>query len=482
MNIIHLTAECYPPAKAGGLGDVAGALPKYINKAGHTASVIMPYYHNPWLKSAKTDVVFEGSAPFGTDSFAFRILKLKKPELGFELFLIDIPGRFDRPGIYLDPVSGYPYADEKERFFSFQIAVLEWFSEQKIQPEVVHCHDHHMGLVPFMMNQCFRYDQFRHTPTVLTIHNGEYQGRYDLGSYSLLPAFNLENIGLLDWDGLMNTLAAGIKSAWKVTTVSEGYMKELTEYCQGLEILLQHEKAKTAGIINGIDTDVWNPQTDNYLDKNFSVENFKTGKKANKQVLCKEFGLDVKKPLFSFIGRLVHEKGADLLPELIREFQQKNPEVNFLVLGTGDPAIHQELEKLQGESVGYFNTKLEYNEKLAHQIYAGSDFLVMPSRVEPCGLNQFYAMKYGTIPVVRKTGGLADSVKDIKRKNGYGFVFEKFTKEAAAESVRRAVDLFRKKQLFNEARETVMKLDFSWEKSTEKYISLYQSLIKKRKK
>jgi starch synthase len=476
MNIVHVTAECYPVAKAGGLGDVAGALPKYLNKLGNNSVVIMPFYHNNWLKSAETEVLFEGRAPFAGDSFAFRVHRLSTPDLGYELILIDIPGRFDRPGVYIDPWSGHPYWDEKERFFSFQIASLEWIASQKVRPNVIHCHDHHTALIPFMTAQCFRYDKFKNIPTVLTIHNGEYQGRYNRESYSILPAFNLEKIGMLDWDGMLNSLAAGIKSAWKVTTVSEGYLEELMEYCHGIEILLRHEKSKTAGILNGIDTEVWDPKTDTYLEENFSLKNFKSGKKKNKFFLCDQFGLDPKRPLFSFIGRLVREKGADLIPELIVSCKEKGIEASFFVLGTGDPSLHSLFKTLQSDYLGYFDTRLEYNEELAHRVYAGSDFLLMPSRVEPCGLNQLYSMRYGTIPLVRKTGGLADTVVDISEKNGYGLVFEEFDVDEAVSTIKRGVELFHKKRLFDSNRKTIMQLDFSWESATKNYVSLYRSL------
>jgi starch synthase len=476
MNIVHITAECYPVAKAGGLGDVAGALPKYLNQLGHSSTVILPYYHNNWLKEAKTDVIHEGKAPFHGSTFFFRVLKLRKPKLGFDLFLIDIPGRLDRPGVYIDPWSGHPYWDEKERFFSFQIAALEWLHQQKSLPDVIHCHDHHTGLVPFMMKECYRFEKFKKTPSVLTIHNGEYQGRYDIGSYVLLPAFNLEKIGLLDWNGAMNSLAAGIKSAWKVTTVSKGYMKEMLTNCHGLEQLLQHEKSKTEGILNGIDTDVWNSETDPYLKKNYTLKTFKSGKKAHKDYLCKEFGLNSKRPLFSFIGRLVIEKGADIIPKLIQNCIDEKMEVSFFVLGTGDPSLHDIFSKLKSEYLGYFNTRLEYNEELAHRIYAGSDFLLMPSRVEPCGLNQLYSMRYGTIPLVRKTGGLADTVIDISEKDGYGLVFEDFDSDQATEAIRRGVELFSKKQLFDKKRKQIMNLDFSWETAAKNYVKLYKSL------
>lgn len=479
MKIVHISAECYPAAKAGGLGDVVGALPKYLNHLGEEASVILPYYHNEWLKDSDTELLHEGRAPFGSGTFVYRVGKLKNPDLGFDLILIDIPGRFDRPGIYIDPWSGYAYWDEKERFFSFQIAALEWLNQQEELPDVIHCHDHHTALVPFMTSQSFRYNKFKQVPTALTIHNGEYQGRHDMGSYSILPAFNLENIGLLEWDGSLNALATGIKTAWKVTTVSKGYMQELTEYCHGLEILLRDESQKTTGILNGIDNEVWDPDTDRYLAGNYSVKNFKKGKSVNKADLCNEFNLDAEKPLFSFIGRLVREKGADLLPKLIENCKERGVDANFLVLGTGDPNLHTVFEKLRSKYVGYFDSRLEYNEGLAHRIYAGSDFLLMPSRVEPCGLNQLYSMRYGTIPLVRKTGGLADTVIDISEKDGYGLVFDNFDEKEATDTIERGVELFSKKQLFDKTRKKIMNLDFSWKKAAKNYISLYKTMTKK---
>jgi starch synthase len=478
MKIIHITAECYPVAKAGGLGDVAGALPKYLNKAGHTASVILPHYHNKWLQKAETELIYDGRAPFGHSSFAFRVSRLMKPDLGFELLLIDIPGRFDRPGVYLDPWSGYPYWDEKERFFSFQIAALEWIQQGESKPDVIHCHDHHTALIPFMMTQSYHYSSLKSLPAVLTIHNGEYQGRYEMSSAGLLPDFDPFYTGLLDWDGKLNSLAAGIKTAWRVSTVSTGYLKELQEYCHGLEILLRKETEKSAGILNGIDNEVWDPATDESLVENYSVTNYQTGKNKNKKFLCDQFGLNEQRPLFSFIGRLVREKGADMIPDLIRECKYRKIEASFFVLGTGEPYLHSVFEGLQSEHSGYFDSRLEYNEELAHRIYAGSDFLLMPSRVEPCGLNQLYSMRYGTIPLVRKTGGLADTVIDISKKGGYGLVFNNFNLQEALTAVQRGVELFSKKSLFDSVRKNIMELDFSWDKAAKNYIEMYQSMKK----
>ncbi|MDX1641773.1 MAG: glycogen synthase [Balneolaceae bacterium] len=476
MNIVHISAECYPIAKAGGLGDVVGALPKYLNQAGESASVILPHYYNNWMQTAQTELLLEERAPFGQSSFAYRVSKLKKPDLGFDLYLIDIPGRFDRPGVYLDPWSGYAYWDEKERFFSFQIAALDWINSLDSLPDIVHCHDHHTALVPFMMTQCYRYEKLEGIPTVLTIHNGEYQGRYDMDSANLMPDYDHYNSGLLDWDGSLNTLAAGIKTAWKVTTVSKGYMEELQEYCHGLEYLLRAESDKTLGILNGIDSEIWDPASDKYIEEHYSVKNYKSGKKKNKKNLCEHFSLDPEKPLFSFIGRLVREKGADLLPDLIKKCHEKEIDGNFIVLGTGEPYLHSVFENLENEYTGYFDSRLEYNEALAHLIYAGSDFLLMPSRVEPCGLNQLYSMRYGTIPVVRKTGGLADTVIDVKEEDGYGFVFNDFKLQEAVEAVERAVELYSKKRLFDSKRKYVMNLDFSWTKAATNYISMYKSM------
>ncbi len=476
MNIFHISAECYPVAKAGGLGDVVGSLPKYLNKTGHSATVVLPHYHNKWLQDAETEMIFEGRAPFGKDSFSFRVSRLKQPELGFELILIDIPGRFDRPGVYLDPWTGHPYWDEKERFFSFQIAVMEWLLVHPQKPEIVHCHDHHTALLPFMMAHSYRYSLLSTLPTVITIHNGEYQGRYDMESAMLLPDFDPLKYGLLEWDGHLNALATGIKTAWKVSTVSEGYLYELQEYCHGLEILLRQEQGKSIGILNGIDTEVWDPATDEYLSENFALHKYKVGKKRNKGALIRQFNLKEERPLISFIGRLVREKGADLLPDLIKKCHSEHIDVSFLILGTGEPGLHEKFEKLQDEYTGYFDSRLEYNEGLAHQIYAGSDYLIMPSRVEPCGLNQLYSMRYGTIPIVRNIGGLADTVKDISKPNGYGIVFENFNLDEAAEAIRRSVELFNHKKDFNKNRRRIMQLDFSWEKAAKNYIKMYKSL------
>ncbi|MDZ7692880.1 MAG: glycosyltransferase [Balneolaceae bacterium] len=242
-------------------------------------------------------------------------------------------------------------------------------------------------------------------------------------------------------------------------------------------MLYQSERHKSQGILNGIDTDVWDPSTDSYLEENYSLKTHKKGKLENKRALCEQFDLNFDYPLISYIGRLAHEKGADLLPNLFGHFLASEQSVNFMLLGTGDLHLHERIKQLNSEFVGFFDAALDYNESLAHLIYAGSDFMIMPSRVEPCGLNQMYSMRYGTVPIVREIGGLKDTVKDIGDEDGYGITFYDFTHQAAADAVQRALSLYSDSQGMNSVRKTIMKLDFSWKSSAQKYLELYRELI-----
>ncbi len=474
MQVIHISAECYPVAKTGGLGDVVGALPKYLNQIDVESWVVLPKYDVSWFDNRKLETVHESDAMLGDKRFHFSIQRDVSDSLGFPLYVIDIPGRFNRPGIYIDPYSGYPYWDETERFFSFQIAFLQWVNSFEVKPDVIHCHDHHTALIPFMVTNCFEFSDLKTIPTALTIHNGEYQGINDFGYAQLLPDFDWGKYGLLDWDGRFNSLAAGVKTCWKLTTVSESYLGELQESCKSLELLLRQESDKSIGILNGIDTDVWDPSQDENLVKNYSQKSITRGKNENKKELCGYFDLDPSLPTISFIGRLVREKGADLLPDLISRFLTEGNKANFIILGTGDPALHHIFAQMSNHFTGYFDATLSYNEKLAHEIYAGSDFLIMPSRVEPCGLNQMYSMRYGTIPIVRSVGGLKDTVIDIN-SDGYGIRFDDFNLDEADMALKRALTLFDDKKRFNELRKKIMGLDFSWKRSAEQYKSMYEN-------
>ncbi|RZL98065.1 MAG: glycogen synthase, partial [Pedobacter sp.] len=347
------------------------------------AKVVMPMHRTKFLLENLWEVAHKGSFTMGTTYFDFTIIKEKTNKLGFDLYCVDINGLLDRENIY-------SYEDDTERFVAFQIAVLEWMRQWEHRPDIVHVHDHHTALIPFMMKHSFVYGQLAGIKTVLTIHNAQYQGWMNWEKATYLPAWDTWKWGLLEWNKVVNPLACGIKCADRVSTVSPGYMKELFLSANGLESLFNMEAAKCSGIINGIDYAVWDPNTDTYILDNFSVKDEDAGKELNKKKLCDDFGFDVKLPLFVFIGRLVGEKAADVLPEAISTaYEQFGKTFSFLILGSGDKTVEAQLQAI--EQIGYYNTQISYNEKLSHQMYAGADFLLMPSRVEPCGLNQLYA-------------------------------------------------------------------------------------------
>ncbi|AUC85263.1 glycogen synthase [Polaribacter sp. ALD11] len=464
MNILHISAECFPIAKIGGLADVVGALPKYQKKLGTTSNVVMPYYDNKFTESNSFEKIYENYIALGHEYFHFKVLKLTSNQLGFDLFCIDVPDLLFKDYVYSN--------DDTARFLAFQIATLDWLLTFEEKPDIIHTHDHHTGLIPFMMSHSFKYETLKDIPTVLTIHNAQYQGWFSHEKTHLIPPFNFEKVGLLDWDSNINSLAAAIKCAWKVTTVSPSYMEELKLQANGLENLLNHESAKCIGILNGIDWTVWNTETDEKLIKNYTTSNVISGKTANKKWLCKEFKLDIKKPLFVFIGRLVGEKGADLFPKIFKEALAENT-ISILLLGSGHKETEEALTAIPKEN---FNTFIGYNEKLAHIIYAGADFLLMPSRVEPCGLNQMYSLRYGTVPVVNAIGGLKDTVIDIDKEDGFGIVHNGVTVEKVTKAITRATEYYSDEKAFNKNLKNIMKIDHSWNNSAQEYVNLYKSL------
>lgn len=471
MEILHVSAECYPMAKAGGLADVVGALPKYQQQLGHYAKVVMPMHRTKFLYENEWEVAHKGNFTMGSMNFDFTIIKEKGNKLGFDLYCVDIYGLLDREKIY-------SYDDDTERFTAFQLAVLEWIAQWEHRPDIVHVHDHHAGLIPFMMRYCFKYQHLAGIRTVLTIHNAQYQGWMGWDKVSYLPSWDTWKWGLLDWDNTINPLASAIKCADKVNTVSPGYMQELMHEANGLESLFNYEMGKCSGIINGIDYAVWDPQKDTYILDNYGVKDCRHGKALNKKQLCDRFGFDIKYPLIIFIGRLVHEKAADLLPESFnRAFHDLPKKFSCLVLGSGEKSVEKALVNLQGNWVGYYNTQIDYNEKLSHQMYAGADFILMPSRVEPCGLNQLYSMRYGTVPVVRRTGGLRDTVIDFGDEGGYGICFNNASVDDIVYSIDRATQLYEDKHKMDEIRERMMQINNSWESSAQKYIDLYNSIL-----
>lgn len=466
MTIFHLSTECYPVAKVGGLADVVGALPKYQNKIKDVdAKVVMPWYNKHFVYDYDFEVVFDGFIHQGSNMLQVQVLKERTNVLGFELYMVKVPGLLDRE-------NPYGYQDESFQFLAFQHGILHWLSAMKIRPDVLHCHDYHTGLIPFMVENCYEFEFLKGVKTIGTIHNGEYQGMMSWDMVSYMPAFDHYKWGLLDWNGFINPLASMIKCCHAFTTVSEGYLEELFVSFKGLESLVREEFSKAYGIINGIDTDVWNPETDPMIDFNFSIKNALKIKKKNKVKLSKEYGLNPELPLFAFIGRFATEKGADLLPDVIwRSIKQSFGGLNIIVLGSGNEYVERQMKELNAV-YSNFATDIGYKEHLSHKIYASADFLLMPSRVEPCGLNQMYAMRYGTVPVVSYTGGLRDTVKDIST-GGSGLNFTYPGVDDIIHAMSRGLNIYKDKAQMENLVLSNMKFDFAWEKSAEKYIALY---------
>lgn len=467
MKVFHFSAECYPLAKVGGLADVLGALPKYQNRTGLESSVLMPYYESIRISEDFLSQIHESTLVLDKISFEVIIYKYTDPALGFDIFLVKVDGLTNRENVY-------GYDDDPKRFIAFQRAALEWILTLDNLPDIIHCHDHHVGLIPFMMTKTVQFEMLQSIPTILSIHNAQYQGSFEHELAILLPQFNSKYINLLDWGGQINPLATAIKLAWRVTTVSPTYLKELQQKANGLEGLLTHESNKCVGILNGIDLETWNPKTDPFLYENYSTKTYKKGRNINKLRLCDDFGLDPGMPLFGFIGRLVWEKGADLLPAALEKTIVAN-DMNVILLGSGFEEVEEQFKLLKKKFPDKLGLFIGYKEDLSHKIYAGADFLLMPSRVEPCGLNQLYALAYGCMPIVRRTGGLQDTIVDIG-DDGLGICYNDASVEDIVYSIGRALEIYNNKRRFSQIQKRMMQVDHSWENSAKQYASIYQSL------
>ena len=471
MKILHISAECYPMAKVGGLGDVVGALPKYQSLQGLQSAVIVPMHRTAFLNSHQWNVVFKGEIKLGDTNVNYTIIKEADNSLGFELFCLDIFGLLDRDQVY-------GYSDDSFRFLAFQIATLQWLRSLSHPPDLLHLHDHHTGLIPFMIKYCFDFSNLIHLKTVFTIHNAAYQGWMDMALKNHLPHFDSWKTGLLLWNHQINSLACAVKCADSVTTVSPNYLKELTIESYGLESLFQQEFHKCTGILNGIDEKVWSPETDEMIAKKYDVSHVESGKTSNKNNLCNEFGLRADLPLIVFIGRLVYEKAADLLPAALQKaFTHFPNRFSCFVLGNGNPSIEQELIAIKTEFQDCYHAQITYDEQLSHRLYAGADFLLMPSRTEPCGLNQMYAMRYGTMPIVRNIGGLKDTVVDLNNENGFGICFDHLSEDEIVNAIARVLDVYKAKKQLMAVRKSMMNINHSWHKSANEYLDIYHSIL-----
>ena len=472
MNVIHLSVECYPIAKVGGLADVVGALPKYQRKLGIDACVVMPWYDKPYVHSHKFEKIAEGGFYQGSQYLTYTVLQDKETDLGYPIYLINVPGYLDRPEVY-----GYP--DDSEQWLAFQHAFLHWIKNNNIRPNLINCHDHHVGLIPFLLKYGNDFKELSSIKTLFTIHNGQYQGWMNWSRGILLPGFDTWKWGLLDWGGSINPLSSAIRCCDAFSTVSEGYLSELIYEAKGLENLFTELAYKAHGIVNGIDLDIWDPAKDPLIPNKYSARIVNSGKKKNKEAFCEKVGISSEGLLLTYIGRFAYEKGADILASVLRNFYTKNEnKLTVFILGSGDESIQADIEAVFKKYAPKIAVHFGYNEALAHEAYAASDVILMPSRVEPCGLNQLYALKYGTIPIVRGIGGLKDTIIDVSQEEGYGFVFYDFTVESIDSAIKRALDYYAKEKNWSIITKKAMSLDFSWDKSAQKYIDLYNLLLK----
>jgi starch synthase len=471
MNVFFVSAECYPVAKVGGLADVVGSLPKYLSRIGVHTSVVLPGYDMPWFENKLYKIAFQGNFHLGGEYLYFEVRYFIDDIMGFPFYTIHIPGKFDRYGVYAGK-NGHFFGDEIERNIAFQRAFLIWVRDANVPADIVHCHDHHTGLIPFMMQYCYEFQSLSRIPTVFTIHNERYQGAFSWSKSHLLPQYDSWKTGFLDWNNTINPLASAVRCSDRVTTVSQNYLNELTYNSFGLESLFKTEYWKCTGILNGIDNEVWDPKTDPMLDYRLEDDEIKF-KNENKAALCKKAKLDPKLPLYGFIGRLVHEKGAEFIAGLADTWLSRHRNISFVILGTGDKAIEHAIQTVSHRHPHNVACMLAYNEALAHQIYAACDYLLMPSRVEPCGLNQMFAMRYGTLPIVRATGGLRDSVRDVSLEGGVGFTFDDMDFEQMLHGVGRSYDVYFATAFREHTVKLAMSLEFSWDASAQKYKEVY---------
>lgn len=480
MKILLASSEVYPFSKTGGLADMVGSLAKALALAGHEARVVTPLYRGIREKlHGLQRVNWWFDLPMGTSRVQAELWELDV-DTGLKIYFIDHPGYYDRPGIYLE--KNISYADNAERFIFLSKCVAHLARYLAWRPDVVHVHDWQVALVPALLKHQQREGQGDVPPTCLTIHNLAYQGVFPAENFTLtnLPPDFFTTDGA-EFFGLLNCLKGGIAYADVITTVSPRYAREITteEFGCGLDGLLRRRRERLFGILNGVDYSEWNTTKNSHLFKSFSASRM-TGKKTNKLELQKSLGLPPGEstPLFGTISRLAEQKGVDIQLGALEEML--NSDMQFVLLGSGSPEYERGYRELAARFPQKVAVKFGYDENLAHRIEAGADFFLMPSRFEPCGLNQMYSLRYGTIPVVRATGGLDDSVIDFNEnpKLANGIKFFEYTPRALAKSVRKALALYAEPELLRRFRRNAMAVDFSWDKTVDQFVKIYQTTHK----
>jgi starch synthase len=475
MHIAFAASECVPYSKTGGLADVVGALPRALASMGHQVSVYLPRYRQTKLADAQT-VVRSITVPFD-DRYRFCSVVTAGNQAGVRFYFVDYPPYFDREALYGTSAGDYP--DNAERFALFSRAVLE-ASKVLGAPQVFHCHDWQSALVPVLLRTLYAEDPaFRDVGTVFTIHNMGYQGLFPPDTLPLLTLpWDLLTISKMEFFGNVNFLKGALVYSDFITTVSRKYSQEIqtTEFGFGLEGVLRDRASTVTGILNGVDYDEWSPQTDKFTVAKYSPEDL-TGKAKCKHDLLGTFGVnnaDVRLPVIGIVSRFAAQKGFDLIAQIMDRLARE--EMIVVALGNGDKRYEEMFLRLNKQFPQKIAVKVAYDNAVAHKIEAGSDMFLMPSKYEPCGLNQIYSLKYGTVPIVRATGGLDDTIEpwDARTGRGTGFKFTEYNGEALLLTIKQALQAFRDQASWQTLMRNGMNKDFSWNASAKEYVRVYE--------
>ena len=475
MNILIVASEAHPFIKTGGLGDVIGALPVALNDLGADVRVVIPNYRDI-KKEIKENLKYidNFTVNVGWRNQYCGILEYEHE--GVKFYLLDNEYYFNRGGLY-------GYYDDGEKFAFFDRAVLEFAKHIDWVPDILHCNDWQTGMVPVLLKlEYSKEEKFKNMKTMFSIHNLFFKGMFDPKVLPELFGYDYEsfNNGSLEHYGAVSFLKGGINYADKVTTVSKSYAEEIKtpEYGEQLEGLLRYRSSALEGIVNGIDYKEYNPEEDKYIYSTYSVNDLEN-KKINKEELQKELGLTVNKdvPMIGLVSRLTHQKGCDLIINILEELLKED--IQVVVLGTGDYMYEESFKSFQGRHPNKISANIKFSNELAHKIYAASDMFLMPSLFEPCGLGQLIALRYGSIPIVRETGGLKDTVTPYNEydETGNGFGFKNYRFEELFNITKYALKIYRNKDKWNNIVRQAMSSDNSWEKSAKEYIEIYNKLI-----
>lgn len=479
MKVLFVASECVPFSKTGGLADVVGALPSALAARNHQVSVFVPRYRS----TPPGKVVLPGlTIPLGAE-LHFPDIQQGPTDNQVGSFFVDYPPYFDRESLYMD--GGKDYPDNAERFGLFSKAALE-FAKSEFKPDLIHCHDWQAGLVPVLLKTRYGADPvLGRVPVVFTVHNLGYQGQFDreaLERVGLAP--ELFTMDRLEFWGKVNFLKGALVFSDYVTTVSKKYAEEIQtqEYGHGLEGVIRQRASTVTGILNGVDYSEWNPETDKNLAANYGPNRLE-GKQSCKKDLLEQFKLpaqDLRKPVIGIVSRFATQKGFDLIEKAAPQLMRKD--ILIVALGTGEPKFEELFRSLAQRYSRKFGVRVAYDNSLAHKIEGGSDMFLMPSRYEPCGLNQIYSLKYGTVPVVRATGGLDDTIQpfDPRKGTGNGFKFQDYSGGALLACLQEALGVYRSRpKAWKQLIQNCMQADFSWEASAAEYEQLYESVAKR---